>query len=128
MTVVSIASGKDLRRLVRGGVTLVDFYAKWCAPCRVQSDILKQLSEHLGGKATIARMDLDRHRKTAVDLNIRNIPTLILFRDGTEISRMVGLQSEQTIAAAIARALERRMKTESDMSKKTQAPTERNRQ
>lgn len=109
----TISSDEEFRRRIRRGVTLIDFYARWCAPCRVQEDILHHLIAHFENRAIVARMDLDRHRKTAAALNIRNIPTLILFRNGKEVARMVGLQSEETIAAAIEAATEHGIETTS---------------
>ncbi len=87
------------------GVVLVDFYADWCGPCRMLSPVLERLAKDIQGKAKIVKVDTDKAEKTAASFRITSIPTLILFKDGKEIERVVGLRDEQALKAMISKAL-----------------------
>jgi len=93
-----ILSQKDFKSAIEKGVTLVDFDTPWCAPCRAQDPILARLAERFAGKAAVVKVDMDENRKTALSLGIQSIPTLIFFKNGREIQRFVGLQSEKILA------------------------------
>jgi thioredoxin 1 len=69
---------------------LVDFWAAWCAPCRMVTPILDELAEEYEGKIKIAKLNVDDNQEIAVKHNILSIPTLILFKDGEEQKRLVG--------------------------------------
>jgi thioredoxin 1 len=81
---------------------LVDCWAPFRMPCLAQHPILEKLADELQGRALIASLNTDENRKTAYRLNIHSIPTLLLFRDGKERRRFVGLQQ----AASLTKALE----------------------
>jgi thioredoxin 1 len=83
------------------GVTLVDFWAPWCGPCQQQTPIIESLAGSVGDKATIAKVNVDDNAGVAGKLGIQSIPTLILFRDGEEKKRFVGVQPEPALAGAI---------------------------
>ncbi|RUA01062.1 MAG: thiol reductase thioredoxin [Deltaproteobacteria bacterium] len=87
------------------GITLVDFDTPWCAPCRVQRSIVDQLAGRYQGKARIVELDVDAHRKTAMQLGITSIPTVILFKDGVEMQRFVGIQPVEVLSMAIEMVL-----------------------
>src|SRR3954465_8959430 len=69
---------------------LVDFYADWCGPCKMMAPFVDQLARENVGRAIIAKLDTDRHQRTAGGFGIRGIPTSIVFRGGKEVSRQVG--------------------------------------
>ncbi|NGX47219.1 MAG: Thioredoxin [Chlamydiae bacterium] len=79
------------------GLVLVDFYADWCGPCRMLTPVLEELVKELDGKARIAKIDIDKAQNTASSFQVTSIPTLILFKDGKEIGRLVGLRDKETI-------------------------------
>lgn len=74
------------------GITLVDFYATWCGPCRMITPIVEQLAGMVKGKAKIAKVDIDKATEVTTDLQITSVPTLILFKDGKEVKRVVGVK------------------------------------
>lgn len=100
-----IISEDGFKNVIEQGVALVDFNAPWCAPCRAQEPILNKLSEQFNGRASVAAMNVDDNRDTALHLGIQSIPTLILFKNGKEIQRFVGLQSENVLSTAIENLL-----------------------
>lgn len=79
------------------GAVLVDFWAPWCGPCRMQTPILEGLARELNGNARIVKLNTDENPATARNFGINSIPTLILFRDGKEVERMVGVQPAESI-------------------------------
>ena len=82
---------------VGAGLTLVDFYADWCGPCRMLTPVLEEVAKDVNGKAVIAKIDIDKAQKTASTFQVTSIPTLILFREGKEVGRLVGLRDKETI-------------------------------
>lgn len=83
---------------------LVDFYADWCAPCRMVAPVLDQVAHDAVGRLLVAKVDTDRAQEVGARYQIRSIPTLILFRDGAEVERIVGVDvaALQRIATGLA--------------------------
>jgi len=94
-----------IRESLKNGVTLMDFNANWCAPCKAQKPIIKKLINTYQNRASIIEIDIDEHRALATEYMVQSIPTLIIFKDGKEIKRFVGLQTETTIAKSLDDAL-----------------------
>ena len=82
---------------ISSGVTLVDFYADWCGPCRMLTPVLEQVASDLKGKATVAKLDIDHAQKVASTYQVTSVPTLILFKNGKEAGRLVGLRDAEAI-------------------------------
>mgnify|MGYP000984352340 CR=1 FL=1 len=76
---------------------LVDFYATWCGPCKMQEPILKKVKENLGEKATIIKVDVDKNPEAAGQFQVQSVPTLILFKNGKIVWRQSGVVPEETI-------------------------------
>lgn len=87
------------------GVTLVDFYADWCGPCRMIAPIVEELSNELQGQAKIAKLDIEKAQKVTASFGVTSIPTIILFKDGKEVKRIVGLKGKDDLKDMITKAL-----------------------
>lgn len=75
---------------------LVDFWADWCGPCRMVSPILEKLGERMSNEIKVVKLNVDKNQELALKYGIRSIPTLLVFREGSEIARTVGAAPEQT--------------------------------
>ena len=84
---------------------LVDFYASWCSPCRMQAPILSELADELDGKITVAKVNVDESEKLAVSYGINSIPALYIFKDGQVVEKAIGLTSKQELSAMIIKYL-----------------------
>lgn len=90
---------------IKNGVVLVDFFAEWCAPCKMLTPILVELSRKMEGKVTIAKLDVDSAQNTAGTYRVTSVPTLILFKNGKEINRVVGLKDAETLQKMLTAAI-----------------------
>jgi thioredoxin 1 len=90
------------------GTTLVDFTAEWCGPCRALSPILDRLAETLGGRVSIAKVDIDESPALAERFAIRSVPTLLLFQNGHLVDRVVGLLPRNKIEQLLDALTKRR--------------------
>lgn len=84
---------------------LVDFWAPWCGPCRVQLPILERLASNADGAYRVAKVNVDDNEQLAVRYSITSIPTLLLFKDGELVRRFTGLQQESALRAALGDAV-----------------------
>jgi thioredoxin 1 len=82
-------------------LVLVDFWAEWCGPCRMIAPIVKELSEEYEGRAVMVKVDIDNSTGTANNYKIRNIPTLLFFKDGTQVDKHVGATQKKVLAAKL---------------------------
>jgi len=89
----TLTSG-DLRPESMKGVLLVDFWASWCGPCRMIAPIVEELAQDNQGKLTVGKLNIDEQPEAAMTYRVMSIPTLILFKDGVELERIVGSRSK----------------------------------
>lgn len=87
------------------GVVLVDFWATWCGPCKIQGPIVEQVANKIGAGAKVAKLDVDAAAKVAQRFGITSIPTLIVFKDGKPVQQFIGITQAETLVAAIQAAL-----------------------
>jgi len=87
----------NFNETISKGVTLVDFYAEWCGPCRMIAPTIGNLAEKLGNQAKVGKVDVDAAQDTTQKYGVMSIPTLIVFKDGTEVKRFVGVKDEATL-------------------------------
>lgn len=76
---------------------LLDLWATWCPPCRMLAPIIDEVAGEVSGKAIVGKLDVDKNQRTAGRFGVQSIPTLLIFKDGREAERIVGLQSKEAI-------------------------------
>jgi thioredoxin 1 len=83
------------------GAVLVDFWAEWCAPCKMLSPVIDRLADRFAGKVKVGKVNTDKSPGIGMQFGIIAIPTVILFKDGKPVKKFVGLQSEKEFVTAI---------------------------
>ena len=84
---------------------VVDFWAPWCGPCKMVAPVLEELAKEYEGKVKVVKLNIDENQGTATEYGVRSIPTLILFKDGKECERMIGVQSKDNLKQMIDKVL-----------------------
>lgn len=92
---------QNFQAQIKNGVTLVDFWAGWCMPCKMMVPILNEVAEEIGDSAKIAKLDVEANRGSSAKFGVRNIPTMILFKNGKEINRFVGAKTKSFLVNEI---------------------------
>lgn len=102
---IAVTDQTFAQEVLQAGATpvLVDAWAAWCGPCRMIAPTLDQLAAESNGRYLIAKLNVDENQMTAAQYGIQSIPTLLIFKNGTLVDRMVGLQSRQAILERLER-------------------------
>ncbi len=98
-------NSEQFQSSLKNKITLVDFNAPWCAPCRAQAPIIEDLAEVYKNQASIIEIDIDQEKTLAARYMVQSIPTLIIFDDGREVKRFIGLHSRGDITQSLNNAL-----------------------
>lgn len=96
-------TSSNYQHQLKSGIALVDFWASWCMPCKMMAPILNEVAGEANGKAKICKLDVQQYQDLSTKFAVRNIPTLILFRDGKEINRFVGVKTKSFLLNEIAK-------------------------
>lgn len=81
---------------------LVDFWAVWCGPCRMLGPIIEEIAHDFEGKAVVGKVDVDNNQQVSVDYGIRNIPTVLIFKNGEVVDKIVGVAPKEVIAEKLS--------------------------
>ena len=97
---------KPFQELIQSDTpTLVDFYAEWCGPCKAMQPILQEVAKTMGDAVSIIKVDIDRNQALATRLNIRGVPTFVIYRNGEIQWRQSGMQSAHALIDAVQQAM-----------------------
>jgi len=92
---------KNFQHQTKNKLVLVDFWANWCAPCRMMAPVLNEVADELSGNSHIGKVNIEEYQSLAQKFQVRNIPTLILLKNGKEINRFVGVKSKDFLLEQI---------------------------
>ncbi len=102
---MKIVKENEFKEETGSGVVLVDFFATWCMPCRMMAQILEDVAEELAGKAKIIKVDVDESPNLAKQFGVMSIPTLVIFKDGAEQEKHIGVWQYEDCTDAIKKYL-----------------------
>jgi thioredoxin 1 len=94
-------NSSNFEATIKEGVTLVDFWAPWCGPCRMLTPTIDELATDYDGKATISKVNTDEENEIAAKFQIRSIPSILFFKDGELVDTMVGAQPKAALASKL---------------------------
>lgn len=92
---------KNFNHQIKNKISLVDFWASWCVPCKMMSPVLNELAEEAGPDVQVCKVNVEEYQSLASKYSIRGIPTMLLFRNGKEINRFVGVKSKDFLLQEI---------------------------
>ena len=94
---------QNFQQQTKNKVVLVDFWATWCAPCRMMAPVLNDVATELKGNSHVGKVDIQQYQSLANKFKVRNIPTMILFKNGAEVNRFVGIKSKEFLLREMAK-------------------------
>ncbi|NGX44757.1 MAG: Thioredoxin [Candidatus Anoxychlamydiales bacterium] len=102
---IKMLDESNFSKEIESGVTLIDFFAEWCGPCRMLAPVVEEVATSLKDKASFGKVDIDKQVKLATEYQVTSIPTLVLFKEGKEVDRIVGLRDEKALKEFVEKAL-----------------------
>lgn len=98
---IKILTAANFQNQVKSGITLVDFWADWCMPCKMMAPVLNSVAEELDNTASVGKVNIEQFQSVAQKYMVKSIPTLILFKNGKEMNRFVGVKSKEYLLKQI---------------------------
>ncbi|HAQ65591.1 MAG TPA: thioredoxin [Bacteroidales bacterium] len=94
---------KNFQQQTRNKIVLIDFWASWCAPCRMMAPVLNDVAKELNGNSLVGKVNIEQYQSLAQRFGVRSIPTLILLKNGIEVNRFVGVKSKDFLLQQIGK-------------------------
>ena len=94
---VAAVTDANFAEETKDGLVLIDFWAAWCGPCRMVAPIISELAEDFDGKIVVGKCDVDENDDVAIEFGVRNIPTILFFKNGELVDKFVGAASKATL-------------------------------
>ncbi len=98
---IIILTDKNFQNQTKNKVVLVDFWAAWCGPCRMMAPVLNEIAGELKGSSYVGKVNVEQYQSLAQKFKIRGIPTMVLFKNGLEVNRFVGVKSKEYLISQI---------------------------
>jgi len=98
---VNVLTDENFDSTIKSGISLVDFWAAWCGPCKVVGPIVDEVADEIGDEANICKLNVDQNKLIAKKYGIQSIPTLIIFKDGNPVQKLVGVKPKHAMIKAI---------------------------
>lgn len=98
---MKIVDNNEFKSEIESGITVVDFFATWCGPCKMLAPVLEGLSGDMEGKAKFIKVDIDKSLDLASEFQVASVPTMIIFKDGQKVEQLVGFLPKEKIQQAI---------------------------
>lgn len=92
---------KNFQHQTKNKIILIDFWAAWCAPCRMMAPALNEIANELTGNAYVGKIDIEQYQSLAQKYKVRNIPTMVLLKNGVEVNRFVGIKNKDFLLKQI---------------------------
>ncbi|MET3290636.1 thioredoxin [Brevibacillus fluminis] len=105
MAIVNVSDQSFGQEVEQSGTVLVDFWAPWCGPCKMIAPVLEQIDGEVGSQMKIVKLNVDDNPDTAGRFGVMSIPTLIVFKDGQPVDKLVGFQPKEALMAALGKHL-----------------------
>jgi thioredoxin 1 len=102
---ISNVTDQNFSAETSSGVVLADFWAPWCGPCKMIAPVLEELDSELGDKVKIVKLDVDDNQETAGQFGVMSIPTLIVFKDGQQVEKVLGFQPKEALENLVKKHL-----------------------
>lgn len=103
MAIVNVSDQSFTNEVESGGTVLVDFWAPWCGPCKMIAPVLEELDQEIGQSVKIAKVNVDDNPESASRFGVMSIPTLIVFKNGQPVDKIVGFQSKDALKNVVSR-------------------------